>query len=112
MSDEHMNVERGPEAEDVAKLETALERVRELSTPMLERLAEELRMTQDDVVRLAVVLFGRYLDMTKAKDTFILVVKGSVTAYDTALEALVAGEHGDEPFAALLEHLKHSQDSE
>jgi hypothetical protein len=98
--------ESTPERHDAKKLEAGLERVREMADPLLDQLAIDLRLSRDDVMRLAVLLFGQYLDITRSKDTFVLVVKGDVTAYDNALEVLVAANESDEAFSMLLAHLQ------
>lgn len=104
--DDPFRFERGPEAVDPRRLEQGLERLRERADPLVEKLSEELRLTRDDVMRLAVVLFGQYLDLTRAKDTFVIVVRGTATPYDNALQVLVAGDEGGEDFAELIEQLQ------
>lgn len=107
--DDPFGYEKGPEPEDAGRLEKNLETVRKQAEEMLDGLSESLRLPRDDVVRLAVIVFGRYIDMTRAKDALVLVVKGTVTPYQNALEVLVSGERGDE-FQALLDHIEQATD--
>jgi hypothetical protein len=85
-----------------ASFEQHLANVRREAEPLARRLAEELRLPEDDVRALAIVVLGRYLDMTAAEDTFVLVVRGTVTPYDTALQALVSGAPSGASIEALL----------
>lgn len=114
--DDPFGYEHGPEVEKAQeaaeRLERDLERVREEAEPLVAKLAEDLRLSEADVIRLAVVLFGRYLDMTRSRDTVVLVVKGDVAAYDNALQVLVSAEPGGEVFEALLHHLDSEANGE
>lgn len=94
-------LEKGPEGE--RSLESALEGMRPAANRFLEELAVSLRLPREDVAALAVVLFAKYLDMAQDDDTIVLVVKGRVTPYDTALEAMC----GEIPsFATVMTYLK------
>jgi hypothetical protein len=108
--DDPFKYERGPEVESAVeaaeRLEKSMEYVRAQAEPLVQKLAEDLQLSQGDVIRLAIVLFGRYLDMTRASDTVVLVVKGDVAAYDNAVQVLVSAEPGGEAFEALLAHLE------
>jgi hypothetical protein len=101
--------ERGPE--DLGTLEADLEIVRQEAEPLIERLAQQLRLSDKDVMALAVLLFGHYLDLTTADDTITLVVKGTVTPYDSALQAMLTGAPRGTQLEALLAHIEASKDS-
>jgi hypothetical protein len=105
--DDPFGYERGPQGEGTERLGENLETVRRQAEEMLDGLSESLRLPRDDVIRLAVVVLGRYIDMTRAKDALVLVVKGTVTPYENALEVLVSGDRADE-FQALLDHLEQA----
>jgi hypothetical protein len=100
--------ERGPEPEtrvEVNRLQD-LEYVRERAEPLLSQIAVELRMSEDDVARLAVILFGRWLDLSQDPDSVVLVVKGTITPYDSAVQVLVSsGPHGRQ-FEELITELQ------
>jgi hypothetical protein len=108
--DDPFGYERGPEPEDAERLEKDLEIVRKQAEEMLDGLSENLRLPRDDILRLAVLVFGRYIDMTRSKDTLVLVVKGTVSPYENALEVLVSGESRGEDFQALFEHIEKAAD--
>jgi hypothetical protein len=80
--------------------------VRSRIDPLLRQIAVELRMSEDDVARLAVILFGRWLDLSQDPDSVVLVVKGTITPYDSAVQVLVSsGPHGRQ-FEELITELQ------
>jgi hypothetical protein len=99
--------EYGPESEAElgARFEKALELVRVSSMPLVERMSEDLKLPTHDVVALAIVFFSRYLQLTQDEDSFVLVVKGTVKPYDSALEALLDSARNKQ-FEPLLDYLK------
>ena len=104
MTDDRYNPENPPRqaGEAAERLITNFEQVRETAEAMVDRLSEKMKVPRMDVFRLAVVFFGRYLDMTRSGDTIVLVVKGQVKAYESALQVLVAGDEEYKFFDELL----------
>jgi len=100
-------IEFGPETdvERADRFEKALEHVRTNAWPLIERISEDLKLPANDVVALAIAYFSSYLRLTQDENTFVLVVKGTVTPYDSALEALLASTH-DEQLKPVLDYLK------
>jgi hypothetical protein len=87
------------------RFQADLEYFKEQAAPWLEKLTRELNLSEDDVYQLAVVFFGRHLDLTRGPDKVVLVVKGEVTPYDSALQALVADERDENVVTTLLSAL-------
>jgi hypothetical protein len=102
------NPEQGPEREleDAARFEANLEYVKRSSGAWVERLMTDLDLPEEDVFQLAVVVFGRYIDLTNAPDKLVLVVQGEVTAYDNALQALLVDEREQDFYGALIGRLR------
>ena len=100
-------IELGPESdiERADRFDKALEHVRSNAWPLIERISEDLKLPANDVVALAIAYFSSYLKLTQDENTFVLVVKGTVTPYDSALEALLASTH-DEQLKPVLDYLK------
>jgi hypothetical protein len=106
------SIEFGPESdiERGDRFEKALEYVRANAWPLIERISEDLKLPANDVVALAIAYFSSYLRLTQDENTFVLVVKGTVTPYDSALEALLASTH-DEHLKPVLDYLKSQYSS-
>jgi apolipoprotein N-acyltransferase len=102
------NPEQGPEREleDAARFEANLEYVKQSAGAWVERLMEDLDLPEEDVYQLAVVVFGRYLDLTNSPDKVVLVVQGEVTPYDNALQALIADDREQDFYTALIGRLQ------
>ena len=101
------NPEEGPEygLEAAARFEADLEYVKREAEPWAERLMRDLKLSEESVYQLAVVFFGRYLDLTRSPDKVVLVVQGEVTPYDSALQALIANERDENVINTLLDNL-------
>lgn len=99
--------EHGPE--ELRALEAELEIIRQEAEPLIEKLAQQLRLTEDDVKALAVFLFGHYLDTTKADDVITLVVRGTVTPYDSALQAVLSAAPRGLQLESLMAHLESAR---
>lgn len=102
--------ERGPEG--LEELGQYLEFVRQHFDPELDRIAAALKLPADDVAKLAVILLGQHLDMTNDPDVLVLVIRGSLTPYDTALEALLSNGPGDGRYAGLVGRLNAASEDE
>ncbi len=98
-------MEFGPEfeAERADRFEKALENVRANAWSLVEKVSEDLRLPANDVAALAIAYFSWYLKLTQDESTFVLVVKGTVTPYDSALEALLAST-GDNQLEPVLDY--------
>src|SRR5207302_642661 len=99
LSQTNDSIEFSPEseAERADRFEKALEHVRANAWSLVERVSEDLKLSPNDVAALAIAYFSWYLKLTQDENTFVLVVKGTVTPYDSALEALLASTR-DEQF--------------
>jgi len=104
--------EESPESgmEAAARFEADLEFVKSEAGPWAERLMKDLKLGRADVFQLAVVFFGRYLDLTRSPDKVVLVVKGDVTPYDSALQALVTDDRDENVVSTLLDNLAEEND--
>ena len=99
------SVEKGPEA--TANFERSLDVIRRRMGPDLVKLAQELRMTESDVVALAVVMLAEHLELTRSTDSLVLVVQGSVSPFNTALEAMLASSQTQD-YTALVAYLQET----
>jgi hypothetical protein len=87
--DDAFGAEAGPEA--VESLRSELQAINEVFEDELTRLEVELHLEREQVKKIAVFLLGRHLDISRDPDTLVLVVRGTVTPYDSALQVLLAG---------------------
>ncbi len=98
--------------ETLDDLREYLDYVRQQFDPEVDRIAQLLQLSEEDVAKLAVILLGQQIDITNDPETFVIVVRGSARPYDTALEALLNSGPGDELFAPLLQRLQTEHDPE
>lgn len=105
--DDPFGYEEGPEAslDAATRLEADLEYLGRDAERWVQHMAEELKIDEERVYRLAAIFFGRFWDLTKSPDKVVLVVHGKVTPYANALQALVLDDREDEAVVNLLARL-------
>lgn len=89
----------------------AMDLIRKRMEPDLRKIATQLRMREFDVMCLAVVTLAQQLELTEPSDSLVLLVHGTVTPFNTGLEAMLATAPDDE-FAPIVAYLQGTDPTE